>query len=596
MQILINGKIATLKKGSSFEFVSENRSFTDSDGYSFSISFPLAGCPGNLAIFGHLNRTDIDNSQIIFDCEVIDTYFYKAGIITITEITTSEIKAQFLEGRSASNFDVTFDDIYINELDLGEPVTLTPPSDPNTAWQGLNFGQEYVALPWVNNASGNIQNDVVYNGGYKWADDVSKLSFFPYLIVITKKICETLGYDCDLSEWENLEEKKYIIICNALPAAWDIPQFARSLPHWSVTEYLEKLEHFLGCEFDINHKIKKISLAFINEVLSSAQPIFIDKVLNSFTAEVSAEDESNYIENVTVRYKECGHNMQKFYACRWFVKEQANSVVPYDTLDELISANKIHARCRNYSRGSNVNKVLYARDFDMYFVIRCIRNELAYTNSFGINIYDRICILQPINVFGEKVHDEASANEIELEFVPACIDETEESKGNCLFLDMAGYDETSTSVDDNTDRTPMTNEERAATIYQPVAMNLLSKGDEKDQTEYFNQIYVAFWDGINNHSGKLPCPTLDWVTIKGDWTYYTSKHSLRLTHSSMSPIFAIDPTQKYTFSFLMNEMPDVRSIFFIDGKKYLCEKITTTFTENGMSQLKKGVFYRLLDE
>lgn len=596
MQILVNGKIATLKKGTSFEFVSENRSFTDADGYSFSISFPLAGCPDNIAIFGHLNRADIDKTQVIFDCEISDTYFYKVGTITITEISNSEVKAQFLEGRSASNYDVTFDDIYINELELGAPSSLTPPSPPDTAWQGLIYGQEYVALPWVNDASRNIQNEVVYTDeAYQWGEDVSELSFFPYLIVITKKICEALGYEYDFTEWDNSEDKKYIIICNTLPAAWNIPQFARALPHWSVTEYFEKLEQFLECEFDINHKAKTISLAFTKSVLSMASTVHIDKVLDSFNSEVSIDDESNYVENATVRYKDCDHNMWKFYSCRWFVKEQADHAVSYDTLDKLISANKIYASCRSYGRDLNVNKVLYAKDIDTYFVIRCIRNELAYTDSAGREFYNRICILQPINVFGEKVIVEDSDNEIELEFVPARIDETEDSKGCCLFLTMAGYDEEDASVDDTTDGTASTNEERAATIYQPVAMNLLTRGEQEDNAEYFDKINVAFWDGVNNNIGKLPCPTLDYVTINEDWTYYVTHYSMRLSHSSLKPVFNIEPKQKYTFSFLMNGIPNVRSVFHINGKKYLCEKITATFTENGMSELKKGVFYRIVD-
>ena len=45
MKIIINGKDAVLKKGTSFEFVAENRSFTGSDSYTLSITFPLRGCP-----------------------------------------------------------------------------------------------------------------------------------------------------------------------------------------------------------------------------------------------------------------------------------------------------------------------------------------------------------------------------------------------------------------------------------------------------------------------------------------------------------------------------------------------------------------------
>lgn len=36
-------------------------------------------------------------------------------------------------------------------------------------------------------------------------------------------------------------------------------------------------------------------------------------------------------------------------------------------------------------------------------------------------------------------------------------------------------------------------------------------------------------------------------------------------------------------------------LFFVRGKRYVCEKITATFTENGMSQLLKGEFWPLLD-
>lgn len=41
MQIRINGRQTALKKGTSFEYVAENRLFSGSDGYTLSITFPL---------------------------------------------------------------------------------------------------------------------------------------------------------------------------------------------------------------------------------------------------------------------------------------------------------------------------------------------------------------------------------------------------------------------------------------------------------------------------------------------------------------------------------------------------------------------------
>ena len=67
MILTINGKQAALKKGSSIEYVSENRIFTDADDYSMEIELPLADCPQNLDIFGMIIRKDVDAGDIFFD-------------------------------------------------------------------------------------------------------------------------------------------------------------------------------------------------------------------------------------------------------------------------------------------------------------------------------------------------------------------------------------------------------------------------------------------------------------------------------------------------------------------------------------------------
>ena len=63
---MINGKQAALKKGSSIEYVSENRIFTDADDYSMEIELSLADCPQNLDIFGMITRKDVALGDIFF--------------------------------------------------------------------------------------------------------------------------------------------------------------------------------------------------------------------------------------------------------------------------------------------------------------------------------------------------------------------------------------------------------------------------------------------------------------------------------------------------------------------------------------------------
>jgi len=104
MEILISNKLAALKQNTSFEYISENRLFSGSDDYTLSITFPLKDCAQNLAIFGNIHRADVDKSKVRFDCEIRDRSFYKFGTITITEISDTEVKTQFLEGRSEQKF------------------------------------------------------------------------------------------------------------------------------------------------------------------------------------------------------------------------------------------------------------------------------------------------------------------------------------------------------------------------------------------------------------------------------------------------------------------------------------------------------------
>jgi len=233
MEIKINGREAVLKSGTSFEYVAENRMFSGSDGYTLSITFPLKDCPENIAVFGNINRADVIARKVIFECEIRHGKFFKFGSITVNEINASEVKCQFLEGRSEQNFSQTFDDIYINELDLGSWPSGKP--NPSDAWRpGYTSRPEAVALPWVNDYSGNIQNLAEYTvddasqnrGHYSWHPDTWGLSWQPYLITIVARICEAVGYAADLSAWERSEEHRWLLVCNCLPAAWYTPQYA----------------------------------------------------------------------------------------------------------------------------------------------------------------------------------------------------------------------------------------------------------------------------------------------------------------------------------------------------------------------------------
>lgn len=613
MEIRINGSQAVLKTGTSFDYVAENRLFSGSDGYTLSITFPLKDCPQNKRIFGNINRADVIAGRVIFDCEIRHGKFFKFGSITVNQITDAEVKCQFLEGRSEQNFHNTFDDIYINELDLGTwPDGKPKPSD---AWFPTAY-PDCQALPWVNDYSGNIQNCADYHpeqydaqghrtqsAYYSWNESARGLSWQPYLLFITKKICEAVGYAIDFSKWEEVEEYRYLLICNTLPWAWNIKEFSRALPHWTVAEYFEKLELFLGGEFSINHRAQTIGFEFTADLLAQTAPVELKNVVDEHTVEVTVEDEGcEYIEAKNLVYKECDHEMWKFYSCDWFIKANRNNVVEYDTIQELLDANRWLCSATNgVGRGNNRGRLLHAKDVDAYFVFRATHKELIEKRGgFIPNRYRTYYTLQPVNTFGGRIVDDSEdADQTEIEFVPAWIDDTDETFGQCLFLSFSGYDEDDAESSTSGFRDPYDRKaEMDATLYQPWPVQMLQHGEKEKKSEYYDRIYVAFWDGAMTDNGKLPHPYVEDLEISSDLTSCRHGHfSLRLNDRSLvakhrAP--AVDPKKKTTFKIIADSIPDVRAVFNIHGKNYVCEKITATFTESGMSQLMKGVFYPIV--
>lgn len=601
MQIYVNNRLAALKKGTSFEYVSENRLFSGSDGYTLTITFPLRGCPENIAIFGHINRADVAAQKVIFDCEIRDKGFYKFGSITITEISETEVKTQFLEGRSEQNFDKTFDKVYINELDLGAPATTHKSGiTPANAWYPEYSGCKYVALPWVNDYSGNIQNKAEHivddavqkKSHYEWSEDTTGLSWQPYLLYITKKICEAVGYAADFSKWEEVEEYRYLLICNTLPHAWYMPAFANALPHWTVEEYFEKLELFLGGEFDFDHRGKRITFAFTQATLAAKRPVCLEDVVEEHSTEVKVDDDRcEYLESKNLVYKDCDHEMWKFYSCDWFIKGWQNRVVKYDSMRELLAANQGYRTWNGqHHRNGQIDKLLYAADCDAYFVIRPVsRQQVVEWRGPIIHVYYQYkCRLQPVNLFGGRiVSEDEDAEQVEIEFVPAWVDDTEDKYGRVLFLSFSGYDEDTNTTSENDKDHPF---QKTHTV------SSLEAGEKEKKSEYYDCIYIGWYDGSNYYQGgHLPYPNVENIVISDDWSNFNYAHfSLRINDRQIRRgqiIHNIEPKMKTTFKFIADNIPDVRSVFLIRGKRYVCEKLTATFTENGMSQLIKGVFY-----
>ena len=638
MILTIDGKIAVLKKGFSFEYYSENRLFKDRDDFSLNIDLPIRGCKENQEIFWNINRKDVDIYKLYYDAEIFDYQFHKSGAVTIISITDDMIRVQFLEGRSFQNFYPDFDERFINELDLGQwDGNLT--QSPTQMW-GDN---DVIALPWVNSYSGNIQNRAdfdISNNKWAWhttADDdddtevVKGLSCQIRLYTLTQKICDALGYELIAGDWLN-SEWYHLYSLNALPYAWEKNDWADTLPHWSINEFFNELEKLMLCEFDIDHKRKTITFAFSTDSISTAGEEELTEIIDEYTHTITKEDESDYKVTKNLGYQSCDHEMWNWYSCDWLKYEKNwGKGQEYANLAQLLSS--LPARISNGAHrvpGGSYNYLpqglLYAYDVDTSFALYEIgRVKRGVSQVTGEDVYGSIYKLIPVNRFGNRIFDEEnydSAEEIKITpvWLDEAIDADNSTKGCIIFLSLGSLDNTSTSGRTTHGRRPNaeTVDEAVTTQANLMAAQTIIDGKPADNSA-FSTISVGFWYGdLSPYPyGKLPFPWID--TFEIDWSYnitvqaqldtitqsfaqLQSGHegSLRINNDRygngilIGNSTEIDTHKKYEFDFLSDRLPNVRAIFNIKGKKYLCAQIKLDIDENGLSQMKRGVFYRII--
>ena len=228
-----------------------------------------------------------------------------------------------------------------------------------------------------------------------------------------------------------------------------------------------------------------------------------------------------------------------------------------------------------------------------------------------------------MNIFGENVPGDDDASELDsMNIVPCWIDDTfvdgvEDYKGFLPFVQLNSTDNKAASGNTYTHgrRPNAVTVEESETVKSWLS-STLEKGS-KDNAALFSNIQVGFWFGdFDKFTPQMPHPFCDRFEILTDYSknnmgYWTGKGwrlvdsghdaSLRIKSGTvglgklLARLPKIDSRKKYEFSFLSNSLPDVRATFFIRGKKYICSQIKADVDENGMSLLKKGTFFRILE-
>ena len=639
MTFLIDNKPAVIKKDTVIDYVSSNLLFDDREDFSLAFEVPLRGCKINREIFSEIYRKDVDIDTLYYDAEIFAGNFHVSGAVTIVEVTDDHLKLQFISGRSFKNFYVDWDEKFINELELGSYDTSIGTRTPASMWGS----SDVIALPWVNNSSGNLQNRAEkVNGTWTWhtqQDDdddtevVKALSCQLRLYVLVQKICAALGYTLYASEWASHPELYNLYMLNTVPAVLKESGWAQALPHWSLNDFFAYLEKLLLGEFDIDHKRKTVTFSFSIANQAAAGEVEIADIVDEFSVDVTNEDKSDYAGTANTGYQTCSHPLWNFYSCFWYFKKHPHAhVQQYATLQQLI--NHIHtygpSKGRSATGSTNDQWLLYAQDMQTYFVL-VERLRKPTDERTSLPLYGSGYELRPVNRFGDWIVDiDDYKRKDDIRFVPAwldlCVevgdDDEEIVKGRVLFLEPGTTDNESASGIGH--RPPPSSMAEVVEWQKEVSQTslfttqVLMNGDSDSDHTYYDKIYVGFWYGEPGVFGdKLPAPWIDQFEIESDWDYVSlgnSQHKIVNNYTVVSSghdgtlrinnllyrfgptrdaMTKIDEHKRYEFSFISDDVPNVRSKFYIRGKWYLCSELQAEITHNGLKPVMKGTFWRI---
>ena len=148
IELFLDNKPAVLRDNVNIKLTRENVYFTKSGSYTYDVELPLQ-CTENRAIFGSINRIDTATEYHVFHAVLrVDNKVLLDGKAVINQITESSVKVQLLGGNSEMNFYTKGEELYVDELDLGDWMhELSYQPEPQPAQKGTALYR--AVLDWM---------------------------------------------------------------------------------------------------------------------------------------------------------------------------------------------------------------------------------------------------------------------------------------------------------------------------------------------------------------------------------------------------------------------------------------------------------------
>lgn len=599
IKLIIDGKEAVIKAGTSFKLTRMNPYFEDQGDFTFEVQLPLDGCAENLAIFGALHRAEVGlagwaNKEL--PMHLIAPPVNVVGVAKVMTVSEAEVKVQLLAGKSAVNDfgkDAEGKDLYIDELDLGlsldntnTPVGYQDPYD-------VKKKHLYVTFP-VKDSTGMIVNYPLWTwhlSGTVWIRNhctYENYAVQPYLATVINSIIRKLGYWQLLNVFNSSWLKDVFVANNVQTNNVD-----DILPHWTVAEFFTELRNAFGVYLDVGESVKSVNLVSLSSHYSGSAGVVLEEVLDELTADIDHDENAKTTKEGNTEYE-----LGSISGVLRLPDEVWQNAIIKTFSDDGLLRRWIGENIREEEKSSS----------KWLFVDLNLNRTYAYLKSAK----DGKFYLAQVDAFPPLIRNGA--------YYKAATNREINTKLRIVPLQMTYQNFKCKPYDLNLDQLIgipilMSYADSVVPDKQTYSVNGAINGNSEsttNETNKLDKLYVAFnsnaaWEKSGEvFPYKVPLGINYLPTYDGFYLPLTLKTNIRQPFSlrpslnetacvgyNLEFMDRIKTSVERQFLFLDDVDVDPTASYVIKGKRYACHKIELTIDTNGVQPLKRGYFYEI---
>lgn len=577
LRLFIDNREVYLDAEINFQYFRENPLFNKTGDYTFNIDINTRN-KNNSAIYSNIrkigNHFNVKNRRAILldgEEEILN------GTEVILAANERIVSIQIVNGTSELNYLANSDNRRVRELNLGS-ASMDVGKGPKDVSKKLYPETNFVFPPI------RISNELYNQVDIRYDDYVygSKVKPMPYLLFYTKAVIEAMGYTMTLNQLASVNKWRRLVMCHG----YNTSEFAKMLPDWSVSEFIDEIEKFFNAIYVVDSKKKEVQLLTIKDFYENKPAVTIprNRIIDAFERTYKDEKEDLYITYQNVQYS--------------FPKDKGFELC--DLPDEI--NNRVAIVEKDYDTASGVDE-----NWDDWTVYKDTQKTnfffkpyMKYTTSADSS--SRAYYKRRVNDFAKYVKDK-EGNTVSLKIIPTHIIQnmtTATNEGGMLItagtyqIPSVDYHE---FAEDNLG------------FYESVDGETVSQDVE-------SCINVAFYEGNahirstgNNyvyHYAMPMCWCSEWTA--GFITANTFREEeipgyIGMTLELNGPNgrglndfdsdFNIDHDQAYTIRFLSKDILDPMDIFEFDGTPFACKKLTYEWKNGKRTGIVEGEFYHI---